>query len=272
MMETVREEKAGDFILRLLRLPTGEHKGVVVKPKGGTLGPFAGSDADTVWTRLQEEAARANGTYTGFDAARLRFERFFPGGFTDARYMADERTYKLAAKVWLDTNAPLDAARHGTGYGPAALAAFKRTNLLSPFETVKLPALLNGPSADAFIQAAAAFAIDGSDIALQGMRHAAKLHECAKWTVLTYLPFLWRPEEHMFLKPIVTTDFAARTGHPFAHTYRPDLDIEVYRSLQHLVVDTTTRLASLGPRDRIDVQGFIFVVGGYTEKDAPGPL
>lgn len=103
MMKTVREEKAGNFILRLLRSPTGEHKGVVVKPKGGTLGPFAGPDADTVWTRLQDEAARVNGAYIGFDAARLRFERFFPGGFTDARYMTDERTYKLAAKALLDT-------------------------------------------------------------------------------------------------------------------------------------------------------------------------
>lgn len=272
MMKTVREEKAGDFILRLLCSPMGEHKGIVVKPKGGTLGPFAGPDADTVWTRLQNEAARANGAYIGFDAARLRFESFFPDGFTDVQYMADERTYKLAAKASLDTNAPLDAARHGTGYGPAALAAFKRTNLLSPFEIVKLPALLNGPSADAFIQAAAAFAIEGSDTALQAMRHVAKPHDCAKWTVLTYLPFLWRPEAHMFLKPGVTTDFAARTGHPFAHTYRPNLDIEVYRSLQHLAADTTTRLAPLGPRDRIDVQGFIFVVGGYTEQDVRGPL
>lgn len=49
---------------------------------------------------------------------------------------------------------------------------------------MKLPALLNGPSANTFIQAAAAFAIEGSDIALQAMRHAAKPHQCAKWTVL----------------------------------------------------------------------------------------
>jgi hypothetical protein len=41
-----------------------------------------------------------------------------------------------------------------------------------------------------------------------------------RWSerVATYRPFLWRPEEHMFLKPEVTKDFAVRVEHRFAKT------------------------------------------------------
>jgi hypothetical protein len=38
---------------------------------------------------------------------------------------------------------------------------------------------------------------------------------------LYYLPFLWRPEGEMFLKPEVTRDFAARVGRRFHLDYGP---------------------------------------------------
>jgi hypothetical protein len=92
--------------------------------------------------------------------------------------------------------------------------------------------------------------------------------------VLTYLPFLWRPDVHMFLKPTITQEFAARVGHGFARDYAPDLDIAVYDSLLDLVARTRAELAPLAPQDGIDVQGFMWVVGAYDETDttpAPGP-
>jgi hypothetical protein len=55
-------------------------------------------------------------------------------------------------------------------------------------------------------------------------------HDDAKWTVVTYLPFLWRPGAHMFLKGEVTTEFAARVGHRLADDYEPRLDIGSCRS------------------------------------------
>ena len=60
------------------------------------------------------------------------------------------------------------------------------------------------------------------------MERALKPHDSAKWTVATYLPFLWQPEKHMFLKPEVTKDFAARVGHRFATDYEARLDFSVY--------------------------------------------
>ena len=63
------------------------------------------------------------------------------------------------------------------------------------------------------------------------MERILSKHDNAKWTVVTYLPFLWRPEQHMFLKPVVTQDFAERVGHSFVHEYSPALEPDVYASL-----------------------------------------
>ena len=134
---------------------------------------------------------------------------------------------------------------------------FRATNLLSPFEKTRLQDVLRGTSADAFIRAAARFTTAPSQAALVDMERALKPHDAAKWTVVTYLPFLWRPGAHMFLKPEVTKDFAARVGHRLASGYDPRLRLDIYQSLLDLVAETEAELADLEPRDRIDVQSFI---------------
>ncbi|SRR5713101_3494361 len=231
-----------------------------------------GADADDVWRRLHDEAAKANPKYFGFDGARNRFLHFFRNGFYSADYAGEERDYKVAAKHKLDAVAPLEQAASGAGFGEAILAVFRATNLLSPFEKTRLQDVLRGPNADPFIQAAARFTMGETKPALLDMEHALKPHESAKWTVVTYLPFLWQPEQHMFLKPEVTKDFAARVGHRFAFDYEPRLDVGVYESLLDLVSKTTNELADLKPRDRIDVQSFIWIIGDYKEgSEQPKP-
>jgi hypothetical protein len=257
--ETIRTGRLGKKELRLVR-------------KDGCFFGLAddkvcveGEKADDVWRRLHDEARKANPKYFGFDGARARFLRFFPNGFHSVGYASAERDYKVAAKQRLDDTAPLDQAVSGSGLGEAILAVFRATNLLSPFEKVRLQDVLRGPMADEFIRAAARFTLGEGKPALLQMERALKPHDNAKWTVATYLPFLWRPEEHMFLKPEVTKDFAARVGHRFAADYEARLDFAVYESLLDLVSKTAVELADLKPRDRIDVQSFIWVVGGYKE-------
>ncbi|HEY4114042.1 MAG TPA: hypothetical protein VGM17_08280 [Rhizomicrobium sp.] len=97
------------------------------------------------------------------------------------------------------------------------------------------------------------------------MEAALKPHENAKWTVVTYLPYLWRPDHHMFLKPEVTKDFASRVGHPFAQQYEAKLNFAVYQSLLDLTRKTEEALKTLKPRDLIDIQSFIWIVGDYRE-------
>ena len=146
------------------------------------------------------------------------------------------------------------------------LAVFRATNMLSPFEKTRLQDVLRGPRADAFIQAAARFTQDSSTSHLLAMEQALKPHDSAKWTVVTYLPYLWRPDTHMFLKPEATKDFATRVGHRFAAGYEARLTLPVYESLLDLVSRTAQKLSDLRPRDLIDIQSFIWVVGAYREN------
>jgi hypothetical protein len=219
-----------------------------------------------------------NPMYLGFDGARARFLRMFPDGLypkpgTPEKhdYKLMERDYKVAAKTLLEGTAPLEKAIDGSGSGEAVLAVYRKLNLLSPFEKTRLQKVLRGPAGDTFIRAAARFTLGETKTALLEMEAALKPHDSAKWTVVTYLPFLWHPEEHMFLKPTTTKDFAQRVGHRFAYDYNAELDIPVYESLLDLTSRTAEEIAELKPRDRIDVQSFIWVVGNYKEGDAATP-
>lgn len=262
-MKTVREAKLDKLILRLVEKDK-LFIGLIIAGEVKKL-QIDGTSADDVWRRLHDEAGKTNPKYFGFDGARGRFLRFFPNGFHSAGYADEERNYKVAAKKKLDATVPVEKAVIGSGFGEAVLAVFRATNLLSPFEKTRLQDVLRGPTADPFIRATARFTMDETKAALLEMERALKPSESAKWTVATYLPFLWRPEKHMFLKPEVTKDFAVRVGHRFATDYEPRLDIEVYNSLLDLVTKTTAELSDLKPRDRIDVQSFIWVVGDYQE-------
>ncbi len=73
----------------------------------------------------------------------------------------------------------------------------------------------------------------------------------------------------MFLKPTVTLDFAERTGHEFQYIYDANVGRHTYETLLDMAEQTELGIAELNPRDRIDVQTFIFVVGGYRDKDMP---
>src|ERR1700730_15979046 len=101
------------------------------------------------------------------------------------------------------------------------------------------------------------------------MKNAIAKHGALSWPIATYLPFLWDPEHHMFLKPNVTRDFAERIGHSFAYKYETHLDPPVYESLLELTSYTVAGIKSLEPADGIDVQSFIWVVGEYRDGDMP---
>lgn len=224
-----------------------------------------GSDAEEVWSNLPQEAGKSDPEYFGYKGARARFQKFFPNGFHSDSFCSQERDYKLAAKERLDTDAPLMEALDGNGLGEAVLAAYRATNMLSPFEKTRLQDVFRGPDADAVVQALAQFTVNNDAVSLSRLAAMLKPYESAKWTVVTYLPYLWLPETHMFLKPEVTKDFAARVGHLLTSVYEARLSYEVYECLLDLTDRSEQELADLQPRDRIDIQSFIWVVGAYQE-------
>lgn len=265
-MKTIRSEVVGKHTLRLV--DTGKGFVGLVISGGKQLNRIDGDDPTKLWTELRAVAGRASDAYFGFDGARARFRQFFPDGFRSPAFEEAERNYKLKAKAKLDGAAPLEQALTGSGLGEAVLSAYRGTNLLSPFEKTRLQPLLRGPDADAFIQAASRFTIGEVEPALETLERLLTKHDNAKWTVVTYLPFLWRPEDHMFLKPMVTQDFAERVGHPFVHDYSPALDPAVYASLRDLIAQTALEVADLEPRDNIDLQSLVWIVGEYREDGA----
>jgi len=213
--ETIRSAKLGKKELRLVRM-NGRYFGLADGVKCAE-----GENADDVWRQLHDDAGE-------------RFLTFFPNGFHSDGYASQERDYKLAAKVKLDDTATLEKAANGTGFGEAILAIFRATNMLSPFEKTRLQDVLRGPHADDFVQAAARFTLDVSNSHLLAMEQALKPHDNAKWTVATYLPYLWRPDTHMLRKPKATKDFSTRVGHRFASEYEARLSLPVYESLLDL--------------------------------------
>jgi hypothetical protein len=266
-MKTIRETRVDKTLLRLV--DTGKSIVGLAIVGDTTKLRIEGANADDVWNRLHAELGKTNPRYVGYAGARNRFLHFFPNGFHSNGYTANERDYKVAARDRLVQSVPLADAAEGLGFGEAVLAVFRATNLLSPFEKTRLQDVLRGSSADPFIQAAARFTLNPTTAALFDMERALRPYAAAKWTAVTYLPFLWRPEAHMFLKPEVTKDFAARVGHRFASDYEPRLRLDVYQSLLDLASETEQKLADLEPRDRIDVQSFIWVVGDYKEDTEP---
>lgn len=257
---TVRQTNLGKHVLRL-----AEKDGKFYGLSDGKI-CAEGDDPDRVWQQLHDEAGKSDPRYFGYAGAKNRFLKFFPDGFHSESYSGQERDYKVAAKRKLDEMAPLELALAGSGYGEAILSVYRATNMLSPFEKTKLQDIFRGPDADLVVQAAAGFTKDANKNTLARLERALKPYESAKWTVVTYLPYLWQPERHMFLKPEVSKDYAARVGHPFASIYEAGLKFDVYSSLLDLVEKTSEVLKDLQPRDRIDIQSFIWVVGAYSEN------
>jgi hypothetical protein len=227
-------------------------------------------DEGHLLARLRNEAGKLEPNYFGIEAAIARFLEFMPGGFEGEHNLRQERDYKLRAHENLNAVLTAEQAAEATAEDAQRVrAAAVWINLLSPYESMHLKEAMEGPSGPAFLKAAAKFASGNVNAAAEGLRQAMKRHGAFTWPIATYFPFLWDPHRHMFLKPTVTRDFAERIGHRFQYDYDPVATQEVYDCLLDLTEHTRQAIAALKPRDNIDVQSFIWVVGGYTEADRP---
>lgn len=203
---------------------------------------------------------------------RLHFLRHFPGGFRDPTYLAWERDYKVAA-----------AERFREAFGRGKLRALvqrgayrevasrvvsieARTNLLFSFEKMALRDAVRVPAG------ARKFAEGLLDWVESSGGHAAFERWCETisslprrqtrvltWPVVTVVGFIARPELHVFLKPNVTRRAAEAYGFDFRYASRPNY--ETYRSLLDFADLIRRDLRDLRPRDAIDLQSFIWVLG-----------
>lgn len=267
-MKRVFEEVVGKAKLVIVR--EGERYVGIVWNGGEKAETVEHAQLEVLKAALRNIAGRLHPDYHGIDDAKIRFRSFFPLGFSDPAYLASERDYKDKARSALLAAIPLDRAIGADARDALACRKGMGTNLLSRFESARLSEVLASPEGPAFVQAAAAFTVEPAPGNLLAMEKAIKPHGPASWPLVTYLPFLWSPDAHMFLKPEATRDYAVRVGHGFATAYEAALEFEVYLALADLAGWTKERISDLAPRDRIDVQSFIWVVGSYTDADRPG--
>ena len=228
---------------------------------------ISADSAPKLLKKLKFEAARMSGAYVGFDGAKKRFLDFLPEGFADPRYIDQERAYKLARKSSLEAAAPLSDRPFSPLQASGAAKAFS-INLLHSTEQIRAKEALSSLKGHAILEALAEFTDAPSQSTLDTLAALLKPFQAARWTVITLLPFFWRPDRHMFLKPEVTCEFAAAVGHPFHLEYTADLDLGVYEELLDLASKTEQETSGMNPSDRIDIQSFIWVVGRYTLDDA----
>jgi hypothetical protein len=79
------------------------------------------------------------------------------------------------------------------------------------------------------------------------------------WPLQTVFGFIAKPKEHIFLKPVVTKTAAELYGFDF--NYRSQPNWETYKSLLDFAKLIRKDLADLRPRDQMDIQSFIWVLG-----------
>jgi hypothetical protein len=194
----------------------------------------------------------------------------FPGGFRDPTYLAWERDYKLlAAERFREAfgRGKLRALVRRSAFrevAERAVAIESRTNLLFSFEKMALRDAVRTQSG------ARAFAQGLLDWVESSGGHAAFERWCETvarlprrqtrvltWPIVTV--FVARPELHVFLKPNVTRRAAEAYGFDFRYASRPSWD--TYRSLLDFAELVRRDTRDLRPRDMIDLQSFIWVLG-----------
>ena len=222
-------------------------------------------------SRTGTKASR--GFYAGAGRCRRKFLAYFPEGFRDGDYEALERGYKWAAhERWREVLSPegfRSLLRRGR-YGEIARHAVRvesRTNLLFSFEKMAIRDAVKSPAgARRFAEGLHDFLYGRAAPERRFVAWIETLGSLPRrqtrvvtWPVATVWGFLAEPGEHLFLKPTVTRAAAARYGYPFAYRSRPDW--ETYASALGLARAALRDNRDLKPRDLIDAQGFLWVMG-----------
>ena len=199
----------------------------------------------------------------------------FPGGFSDERYLSWERDYKVdASRLWAQEIGGKGALRTALDRGEhqevaaAAVRIESSRSLLFSFEKMALR--------DAVVRSeegAVRFA-DGLYDWLHGPGGEQARFErwtevvrglprrqtrVATWPVVTVFGPMARPRVHLFVKPM--TIKRAAEAYAFELPYRSAPGWETYGAVLELARTVREDLADLRPRDQIDVQSFLWILG-----------
>lgn len=206
-------------------------------------------------------------------AAKDRFRAFYPDGFRDADYVALERRYKWDAHRRFVSE--LGRAEYAAQLDAGAYEEIARdvvrieatTNLLFSFEKIAVRHAIRDPGgAKLFAEGLFDFLWGPGPPADRFDRWQRAVAELPRaqtrvltWPVLTAFAFVARPRVHIILKPLVTRRAAAAYGYDLR--YRPTPTWSTYASVLGFARQVRADLADWRPRDLIDIQSFIWVLG-----------
>ena len=208
-------------------------------------------------------------------AAQRRFREFYPDGFRDADYLELERRPKWEAHRRFADRARA-GARTQRSSTPATTRTIARrivrieasTNLLFSFEKIAIRDAVRDPAgAKSFADGLYDFLYGVGPPAARFGRWRDAVADLPRartrvltWPVLTTFAFIARPRVHLMLKPLVTRRAASAYG--FDLRYRPNPRWQTYAGAARASRRcSATDLADWRPRDMIDIQSFIWVLG-----------
>ena len=203
-----------------------------------------------------------------------RFVAKFPRAFDDPAYLDQERDYKWKAHQEVAAELLSVRGRRIVAEGPPGILVntlktlIHRTNLLATQELIALnDAFKDQRAARKFADAVLRLVDEGGERAFSGLVEATGSlpadpgrAKVLTWPVVTILPFLAKPNAHMFLKPVQTQKIAEAFTFDLLYSAYPKWT--TYDRLLTLSNRLLDRLRPLGARDLIDVQSFMWVVAG----------
>lgn len=216
---------------------------------------------------------------TGVDArarrCRRKFLQYFSGGFRDPTYLEWERDYKVAVhQQWQRVlgRAQLDRLIQEERYLEAARLAAQveqrsRHPMLFSFEKMALrDAIRSEAGARQFVLGLRHFLYGDAPRkerfltfgrVLDGLpRRQTRVHT---WPLHTVFGFIARPRQEMFVKPLTVRRAAEAYGFGLEYASRPGWT--TYASVLRFADQIRRDVEDLGPRDMIDLQSFIWVLG-----------
>lgn len=206
---------------------------------------------------------------------RRKFLRYFPAGFRDVTYLEWERDYKWETHLrWqgvlgeAEYRRLLDAGQHGEAAARAIRVEQQaRHSMIFSFEKMALrDAVKSAAGAESFAAGLYDF-LHGSASLEQRFANWVEVvgslprrqTRVLTWPLLTVFGFIAQPDKHMFMKPMVTRAAARAYGFDLPYSSRPNWN--TYRALLEFAATVKRDQRSLGSRDMIDLQSFIWVQG-----------
>jgi hypothetical protein len=211
----------------------------------------------------------------GAARSRKKFLKVFPEGFRDPTYLDWERDYKWEThERWHEVLGRREFSRllERGDYREIAARAVRveqrsRHSMIFSFEKMALRDAVK-PAHGARAFAHGLFDLLHGRGSLQGRFEnwvevvdslPRRQTRVLTWPLVTVFGFIAQPDVHIFLKPNVTKEAARVYGHDFPYRSRPSW--ETYAEYLAFAAIVREDLADLRPRDMIDIQSFLWVLG-----------